>query len=100
MPVVNAAIEHNASPNAGADCGIENVMESARRSPSRLRQRSSVRIVVHFHRHVILRHDFLGQRKIPPARNVGRIKHDARFRIERPGGADPNTVNAIGRRRS
>src|ERR1700688_4086067 len=61
IAVVDAAVEHNASANAGSNRGIENVTESAGRAPSCFGEGGSVCVIVHFYRHAILGGDTLSQ---------------------------------------
>src|SRR5580658_11318447 len=83
VAVVNAAIEHNSGSDSGSNRGIKNVAESASSAPMRFRESGCIRVVVHLDGHVVNRPDFLGQREVPPARQIRRIENDARLRVKR-----------------
>src|SRR5580765_2803493 len=98
VTVINAAIQHNATSDPGADRGIKDVAKSAGGTPARFRQSSSIGIVIHSNWHAISRGDLVGQREISPAGKIRRIQNDTGFRIERSGSADSYAVNARCRR--
>src|SRR5580700_3649602 len=91
--VINPFIADQASANSGADGGVENAMKAASRAPYGLGQRRCVGIVLDLYRHVIDFRYFGRERKITPARNIGRIKDNAGMRIQRSGRADTNSSN-------
>src|SRR5262249_9679061 len=63
------------------------------RPPKGFGKTSSVGIVVYFDGRRVFLADFLGERKIPPTRNVGGIDDDAGPRIQRSGRTDADFVD-------
>src|SRR5579864_4989463 len=91
--MINSAVEDDARSNPSANGGIENVPKAAGRAPASFSQGGGVRVIVDFHRHAIFGRDFVGERKISPARQVGRIQDNPSFWIEGTRGADPDALN-------
>src|SRR5579859_8279688 len=97
--MINSAFEDDARSNAGSNRGIEDIAEAASRAPPGFRQGGGVGVIIDFHRHAIFGRDSLGQRKISPARQVGRIQDNPSFWIEGTRGANPDALNGIARLR-
>ena len=96
-PVVDAPVKKNAGPDARADRRVKHILVATARAPQSFRKPGGVCIVVDFDGAAITARDFRRQRKISPARHVGRIQHHPGAGIERPGSTDPDTLDRAAR---
>jgi hypothetical protein len=84
LPVrIDAPVENNSSADAGAERCVKDVAKSHACAPDRFRQRRGVRVIVNLRANLKKALHFRGERKIPPAWQIGRIQHNAANRIER-----------------
>src|SRR5215472_5091620 len=91
--VVNLAVHDNPRTDAGPNRGVENIVISARSAPAGFRQRSGVSVIVNFYGYGISLLESVGERKIAPAGQVGRIDDYAGCRIQGAGGAYPDAFD-------
>jgi len=93
--VVDAAVENNSRSDAGAEGGVEDVAKSDACAPDGFGESGGVGVVVDFRSHVEDSLHFGGERKIVPARQVGRIQHDSTNGIEWTGSANPDSGERV-----
>ena len=89
--IVDAAVKKYARSNSRADACVKNVSIAPPRAPQSFRKRGGVGIVVDLNGATVAARDLRRQRKVPPARHVGRIQHHTGVRIKRPRCANPDT---------
>ena len=94
--VKDFAVNHNAGAYACADGRIENIFITAGRSPTRLGQGSSVRVIIQFDGDGVKLLQGCGERKTSPARHIWRIEDYSGCGIQRTRSTDTNTLHAIG----
>src|SRR6267378_2662158 len=97
--VVDAAVENNSRSDAGAEGGVEDVAKSDACAPDGFSESGGVGVVVDFCAHVEDPLHFGSERKIMPARQVGRIQHDSTNGIERAGSANADSGERVARLR-
>ena len=97
--MIDLPVQHNSGADSSADGGVKHVAIAASRSPQRLGKSGGIGVVIDFDAHAIDLRDLRRQRKIAPAREVGRIDDDSRLRVERPGRADSDSADQIVRAR-
>jgi len=93
--VIDAPVENNSGADTGAERGIEDIAKSDACAPDGFGESGGVGVVVDFRSHVEDSLHFGGERKIVPARQVGRIQHDSTNGIERTGSANADSGERV-----